>query len=52
MQFGLESKMENLEELKQFLKKKVTSSFKVVVTPDFFLDHLVKFEDDFETVME
>ncbi|MFZ3385923.1 MAG: carbohydrate kinase family protein [Candidatus Hydromicrobium sp.] len=44
--------MENLEELKQFLKKKVTSSFKVVVMPDFFLDHFVKFEDDFETVME
>lgn len=44
--------MENLEELKQFLNKKVTSSFKVVVMPDFFLDHFVKFEDDFETVME
>ena len=44
--------MENLEELKQFLKKKVTSVFKVVVMPDFFLDHFVKFEDDFETVME
>ncbi len=44
--------MENLEELKQFLKKKVTSSFKVVIMPDFFLDHFIKFEDDFETVME
>ena len=41
----------SLDELKKFLKSKI-KPYKVVVMPDFFMDHFVRFEDDFEVMIK
>ncbi|MEA2016441.1 MAG: PfkB family carbohydrate kinase [Actinomycetota bacterium] len=47
----MEDQATNLEELMMLLKKNI-GSFKVMLMPDFFTDHLVRIEDDFEIVID